>query len=375
MMLVTPASLFLPSTTHMKKKICFLLAFTVINGFVSGQTTKAALFIDSFTKQHSFNGTILLAKKGKASHKKSFGMAHFQMKVPNTPDTRYKIASITKAFTAVLILQLYEQGKIDLNKPIRTYLPGYKGEGADKVTIAQLLNMTSGIWNMDEGVTLESALKSGMPAYQLPHTSDEMLTLFCSGKLKSEPGKVWDYNNANYMILGKVIEQVAGKTFEQQLQTMILQPLEMKHTGIAYQQTMIAGLASTYFYRDDIQTLVNDLPVYTENWYASGAMYATADDLLRFTRALFERKLLKQATLDLMFTPGAGEYGYGVLVYKAYDIHQKHYTIVKRPGSIMGAQTMLFHVLEEDATILILSNASTVSLDEFAAAIAERFID
>ncbi|WP_212004991.1 serine hydrolase [Chitinophaga sp. HK235] len=357
------------------KKIVYLIAFFVVTGSVFGQSSKVDLFIDSFVMKNNFNGTILLAKENKAWYKKSFGMANFQLNVPNTTDTRYKVASITKAFTAVLILQLYEQGKIDLNKPINTYLPEYKGDAANKVTVAQLLNMTSGIHNIDDGITLESALKNGMPQYQVPHTADEMLALFSSGKLVSKPGKEWDYNNADYIILGKMIEHMTGKTFEQHLQANILQPLLMTNTGIAYQQKIIPRLANTYFYRDDIKTMVNDLPVYTENWYAAGAMYSTVDDILKFTNALFEKKLLKQTTLDLMFSSGLGEYGYGVWVYKDYDIHHKHYTIIKRPGSIMGAQAMLFHVLEKQSTIIILSNTGTTSLDEFAAKIAEQVID
>ncbi|NML39683.1 beta-lactamase family protein [Chitinophaga sp. G-6-1-13] len=357
------------------RKVFFLVAFFLVTGPVLGQSSKAGLFIDSFVTKNNFNGTILLAKKNKAWYKKSFGSANFQQQVPNTTDTRYKIASITKAFTAVLVLQLYEQGKIDLNKTISTYLPDYKGEAANKVTVVQLLNMTSGIHNMDADLSLESALKQGMPQYQLPHTSDEMLTRYGSGKLENEPGKVWDYNNADYIILGKIIERITSKTFEEHLQANILQPLLMTNSGIAYQQKMIPRLADTYFYREDIKAMVNDLPAYMENWYASGAMYSTVDDILKFANALFEKKLLKQATLDLMFTSGLSEYGYGVWVYKDYDIHHKNYTIIKRPGSIMGAQAMLFHVLEEGSTIIILSNTATASLDEFAAKIATRIVE
>lgn len=213
-----------------------------------------------------------------------------------------------------------------------------------------------------------------MPQYQMPHTADEMLTLFSSGKLETEPGKVWDYNNADYIILGKMIEHLTGKTFEENLTSHILQPLVMANTGIAYQHKIIPQLADTYFYRDDMKALVNDLPVYLENWYAAGGMYSTVDDILKFANALFSRKLLQQATLNLMFTSGLGEYGYGVWVYKNYDIHHKNYTIIKRPGSIMGAQAMLFHVLEEGSTIIILSNTGTTSLDDFAAKIAGEII-
>jgi len=357
----------------MKKVLFTLVLFTQACNLLA-QSEKVDVFIDSFARKNNFNGTILISKDAKISYKKSFGFANFQFKVPNTVETKYKVASITKAFTSVLVLQLYEQGKIDLNKTIRTYLPDYKGEAGDKVKVVHLLTATSGIYNMDAGTTMESVLKNGLPQYQKPYTSDEMLAKFCSGALVREAGKEFDYNNADFIILGKIIEKISGKTFQENLSEKLLLPLGMKNTGMLAQQNVIDKLADTYFYRDDIKALVNDLPVYTENWYASGAMYSTADDLLKFTDALFAKKLLKQSTLDLMFTSGLGEYGYGVWVYKDYKINGKLYTIVKRPGSIMGAQAMLFHILENGSTILILSNTGTVSLDDFSADIAKQIV-
>src|SRR5688500_1740177 len=113
--------------------VLFMLSFNLL-----AQTPKVNQFIDSIAAKNNFNGTILISKNSTISYKKSFGFANFQFKVPNTVDTRYKVASITKAFTSVLILQLYEQGKIDLNKTISTYLPDYKGEAANKVKVVQL---------------------------------------------------------------------------------------------------------------------------------------------------------------------------------------------------------------------------------------------
>lgn len=329
-------------------------------------------FINAYVKKHHFSGTILLHQNGKTSYHKSFGLANIQLNVPNNNETKYKIASITKLFTSVLLMQLVEQGKIDLQQPIKTYLPDYTGEGAGKVTIHQLLNHTSGMVNIDTVTSIESALKNGLAVYQKPYTSGELLAKFCSDTLATEPGKVFSYNNAEYIVLGKIIERVAGKTYEEVLQEKILRPLAMKHSGFLYQHNIITGLADTYFFRDDLQQLVNDLPVYSENWYASGSMYATAGDLLKFSNALFGFKLLKKETLDRMFVSGLGEYGYGAWVYKDYGIRNKNYTIIKRPGRIMGAQGMLFHILESGATILILSNTATTSLDDFAAQLADR---
>lgn len=352
-------------------KIAFalLLVTAACNGFAQ---SKAEKFMDDFIKKNDFNGTVLIQQNSKVVFKKSFGFANRAFKIPNTVDTKYKVASITKAFTAVLILQLYEAGKIDLNKTINHYLKAYTGAGGNKITVKHLLTMTAGMHNMDDGLTLESALKNGIRHYQKPYTSDEMLKNFCSDSLVNEPGKVFDYNNADFIILGKIIEAVTGRSFDENLQEMILRPLQMKNSGMLVQQTIVEKLADTYFYRDDLKTLVNDLPVYIENWYAAGAMYATADDILLFSNALFNGKLLKQETLKQMFTSGLGEYGYGVWVYKDYDINGKMFTIVKRPGSIMGVQAMLFHLLENGTTIIILSNSGTVSLDDMAADIAKQ---
>jgi D-alanyl-D-alanine carboxypeptidase len=357
----------------MKKLILVITLFTIVKAAFA-QQSKAALFIDSFANKNNFNGTILIAQNSKTVYRKSFGFANFAFKVPNTTDTKYKVASITKAFTAVLILQLYEQGKIDLEKPITTYLPDYKGPAGDKVRVKELLNMTSGIRNMEDGITLESALKNGMPQFQLPHTPDEMLAGYCSDTLVSTPGTRFDYNNADYIILGKIIERTTGKTYEDALKEKILKPLYMSNSGMISQEKIIDKLADTYFYRDTSKMLTNDLPVYINNWYAAGAMYSTADDIAKFSDALFGRKLLKQETLNQMFTSGHGEYGFGVWVYKDYEINHKMFTIVKRPGRIIGAQAMLFHILENNSTIIILSNTGTVSLDKFAANIARQII-
>jgi len=356
------------------KRLIFLLLLIGITINSIGQPATVDSFIDSYVKKHNFNGTILISRNSKISFQKSFGLANFPFKVPNKPDTRYKVASITKAFTVVLILQLYEDGKLDLEKTINTYLPDYTGMAGPRVTISNLLNMTSGMRNMDDGTTMESVLKNGIPQYQKPYTTDEMLLKYCSDTLVKAPGTEFDYNNADFIILGKIIERISGKSFEQNLQEKILNPLQMQNTGLLSQHNIIDNLADTYFFRDDLNTLVNDLPVYIENWYAAGAMYSTTGDILKFSDALFGKKLLKQETLDKMFKSGLGEYGFGVWVHNDYEINHKMFTVIKRPGSIMGAQAMLFHILEDNSTIIILSNTGTVSLDDFAAEIAKQII-
>ena len=339
----------------------------------SAHATTPDAFIEAYAKEHGFNGSILIQKDGEVRFARSFGLANIPFKVPNTPQTKYKIASITKVFTSVLILQLYEQGKIDLNRTIGAYLPDYAGEGKDKVTLHQLLNHTSGIANFDTVTDMETALKSGIPVYQTPFTSDQLLEKFSSGRLVNPPGKVFDYNNADYVVLGKIVERIHGNTYEQVLRDRILQPLKLENTGMLHQSDVLDGLADTYFYRDDLKAMVNDLPVYPENWYAAGGMYSTVNDVLAFSNALFGGKLLEKDTLALMFKAGLDDYGYGLWAY-GMKIEGRTHRVVKRPGQIMGAQAQLFRFLDDDVTIVILGNTGTTDLDEFVAEIGKRVI-
>jgi D-alanyl-D-alanine carboxypeptidase len=332
-----------------------------------------AQFIAQYAKEHNFNGTVLVAERGKPIFQKSFGLANFAFSVPNTNSTKYRVASITKAFTAVLILQLHEQGRLDLQKPIGAYLPEYAGEGRDKVSIHQLLNHTSGIDNMDKVASLADAVANGLPPYQTPYTSDQILAKFASGKLVHPPGTAFDYNNADYIILGKLIERLYAKPYETVLKERILTPLGLSNTGMMRQHVVVKGLADTYFYRDDSKILVPDLPGYPENWFAAGALYANARDILTFSNALFSGKLIRPASLALMTKPGLDDYGYGVWSYEAkVGGTVKH--IVKRPGQMMGAQTQLYRYVEDDVTVIILSNTGTADLDEFVTSIGKKMV-
>lgn len=350
------------------KKIIISL-FTITSICLASAQSKLTRYIDSFTKKNNFNGTILVKQNNKITFHKSYGYANLEWKVPNSTDTKYKVASITKFFTSILIMQLVEEGKVDLNKPIHHYLKDYRGDKT--ITILQLLNHTSGMKNMDTITSAESAIQNGLPPYQHPFSAKQLLERFASDTLATSPGGEFSYNNADYIILGNIIEQVTGQSYEQVLNDKILTPLQMNNSGLLSQSKLIDNLASTYFIRDDINKLVPDLPVYWENWYAAGAMYSTTKDLLKFCNAVFTNKLLRKSSLDLMFVSGKGEYGFGVWVYLDYTINKKDYTIVKRPGQIMGAQSMIFYILETGATIIILSNTGTTDLDNFAARLAE----
>lgn len=345
----------------------------------SEQSPKLDTVIPDYAKEHQFNGAVLVQENGREVYRESFGIADRAFDVPVRDDTIFRIASITKAFTSVLVLQLYDEGKIDLDKTIGFYLPSYSGEARDRATIHNLLNHTSGMQNIDAGLTsYEEALKNGIEHYQLPFTTDQLISKFCSGKLVHEPGKVFDYNNGEYIILGKIVEKITGKPFDEVLNERILQRLGMKHTGMVYQHIILRNLATTYTTTDEGKTFVNDMPVYPENWYASGAMYSTTSDLLTFANALFGGKLLKPETLELMLKPGLDGYGYSVWVGSP-DFGGKHYRAVNRPGGVMGANGSLRHFsgigFDESLDIVILSNTNATDLDGFSWMVGKTLLD
>jgi len=343
-------------------------------------------FIAGYAAEHGFSGTILVQKGGRVAFERSFGLADREHNVPNADHTVYWVASITKLFTSTLILQLAEQRRLDLDRTVGTYLPDYRGEAATRVTVRQLLNHTSGLRNIDVipniederqaiRAQIEDAVRHDrLPLYQTPYSSDDLLRKFCSDPLVNAPGKVFDYNNADYIILGKIIEQAYGKPFGVVLGERILLPLQMRHSGMMRHQDVVPNLANAYSLGADRRTLQHDMPVYPENWYAAGALYSSVGDLLRFSNALFDGRLIGRPMLDQMTAAGLDRYGLGLWVYDTRAGGTTH-RVAKRPGHIMGTQSQLYRFLDSDLTVIILSNAGTTDLDAFVAAIGKRMLE
>ena len=331
-------------------------------------------YIQRQAEETGVSGSVLVRHNGKTLYAGCFGQANRSFRVPNQIDTRFRIASVTKVFTAALILKLRDADKLELQDTIGRHLPNYPGPGRDKVTVHQLLNHTSGIYNIDSVITSKgAAIARGIEHYQTPHTSDEMLTRYSSGKLVSEPGEKFNYNDAEYIILGKIIERLYGKPFDVVLDDELLQPLGLNDTGVGQQWKIVERLADTYMLRDGVDGLTHDLPVYWENWYASGAMYSTTADLADFSDALFSGKLLSADSLQLLLTPGLDGYGYGLWL-RSDTIDGKSYKAMHRPGSIMGAQAGWYHLLEPNITVIILANTDQANIDQLLFAIGTETV-
>jgi len=351
----------------------FLVATVLALAGAPAMAASPDAFIDAYAKAHAFSGSVLVEEGGKVTYARSFGLADIAFEVPNDARTRYPIASITKLFTSTLILQLRDEGRLDLNRTIRTYLPDYAGEAGDKVTVRQLMNHTSGLPSYDQVTDAASAMRDGMPVYQLPHDSDALLARYASGALVSAPGAKFEYNNADYVVLGKIVERLRGVPFEQALRQHVLEPLQLHDTGLLRQDATVPRLAETYFHRAEHGPLTPDLPAYPENWYAAGAMYSTPRDLLAFADALYGGRLLGADSMAQLLKPGLDDYGLGLWVYET-KANGRAWRVAKRPGRIMGAQTQLYRFLDRDLTVIVLANTDAVDTDEFVAKIGREVL-
>jgi CubicO group peptidase (beta-lactamase class C family) len=318
----------------------------------TGKSSYAAI-VNAFVKQKGFSGSVLVAESGRVIFSMYAGMSNRQHKIPVTANSIFRICSVTKTFTAVIILQLMEEGKIDLKNTIGTYYPEYTGPARDSVNIHQLLTYSSGIENIDQG-------SETMYALQLP--VDTIIKNYCSGRLVTVPGSRMNYKNAEYIILGKIIEKITGEPYQKALEERILKPLAMRHSGYLRNRDIVPGIVTSYL-ADSTGAYYNDDPYWIENFYSSGAIYATAEDLYRFDQALFNGKLLKKETLELMITSYPQLWG----VAYSFWVNEQQFgntktKVMDRRGSIGGNNTAWYHFIKENKTIIVFSNSNAADV-------------
>ena len=196
--------------------------------------------VSSYNKLRQFNGAALVAYDGQVLLKRGYGLANMEWNIPNEADTKFRLGSITKQFTATLILQLVEQGKVKLDGKLTDYLPDYRKDTGQKITIHNLLTHTSGVPNY-----------TALPGFfqnvsRNPYEVKEFVTKYASGDLEFEPGTKFNYSNSGYFLLGAVVEKVTGKPYEQVLKENIFDPAGMKNTGYDHYDQVINKRAAGY---------------------------------------------------------------------------------------------------------------------------------
>ncbi len=302
-----------------------------------------------------FNGTVLVSEKGKVIFKKGYGLANMEWGIVNKPDTKMRLGSITKQFTAMLIMQLAEKGKISLDAKITMYLPDYRKDTGDKVSVHHLLTHTSGIPSY-----------TSMPGFfrdvsRDPYSVDAFVEKYCSGDLEFEPGSQHRYNNSGYFLLGAIIEKVTGKTYEQALQENIFDPLGMKDTGYDHHGPIMKRRATGY--EKTFDGYVNSAYLDMSLPYAAGALYSTVEDLYIWDQALYSDKLISAEYREKMFTPFLNDYAYGWGVRKRAFGGGDSLLSIGHGGGINGFNTLITRLVEDRHLIVLLNNTGGTNLD------------
>lgn len=340
----------------LKRKITLLFLF--FTSMIFGQQHQFAAIIEEYSSKHNFNGSVIVATNGKIDFIESVGLANREHEVKINKQSKFRIASLTKTLTAVLVMKLVEEGKIDLNGTLNKYLPDFKGEGKDAITIHNLLTYSSGLEN-----TLNEL---GMQPYQISIPIDKFIDTYCSNKLVAKPGEKSVYGNTEYILLHKIIEYVSQQSFESYLGEVILDPLGMENSQISYSSEIIENLCSGYLYDDSSNKFSKEVPYFTELYFGSGAMYSTIEDLLTFDQALFSYKILSKETTDKMleFYPEYGYTAYGLWGSTGWgNFNEKFYY---RTGSIQGSNANWIHTVDNGKTIIVLSNTNSTNLYEMS---------
>jgi len=320
--------------------------------------------VDELLKAHvtvnDFSGTILLASKGQTLVAKGYGYANREWQIPNTPQTKFRIGSMTKQFTSMLIMQLRERGKIQLEASMCTYVTACP-DAWKPVTIHHLLTHTSGI-----------PTYTGIPAWRetnmVPKRRDQIVDYFRDLPLQWVPGERYAYNNSGYYLLGVVIESVTGKKYEEALQELILTPLGLTDTGYDWTRTILPRRASGYSGRG--AALVNSAPVDMQQPYAAGSMYSTVEDLLKWDQSLYTERLLPAAAKQIMWTPFRENYAYGWTVAPPAPALFGGYPRQAHTGGINGFASVIVRLPEPNLTVIVLANNDTANPSAVARDIA-----
>lgn len=297
-------------------------------------------YISFLKKRGYFNGSMLIARQGEILVNEGFGLANVEHRVKNTPATRFRVGSITKAFTAMSIFILQEKGFLHSDDPMNKYIKDFPG--TENVTLYHLLTNTSGI---PDFIVFPDYWERMM---RLPSSLDQIIQSIKEKDLRFTPGSRFEYSTSNFMLLTKIIEVVSGQKYEEFLAENILFPIDMYNTGIDDGRKIVPNLANGYsVWEDYIHTEFVDMSIPSGGY----GMYSTVEDLFKWDQALYTEKLVKQETLDKIFTPYLQDYGCGWAVQQ-----NKHGRLACHFGDINGFTNDFLRYMDQKVTVIVLSN-------------------
>lgn len=284
----------------MKINNLFLLFISLVVSTPLFAQHKLDAYFEHLAANKKFMGSVAISYNDSIIYAKSVGFANADTKKEINNDTKIRIGSNTKTYTAVLVLKAVEEGKLKLNDVLSSFYPQVKN--AEKITIEQLLKHRSGIFNFTE-IPGENEWE------QTFHTEEEFIDFFVNEKSNFDPGTEYEYSNTNYALLGFILQKIYGKPFAEILDEKICRPLHLKNTYFSTETDETKNEALSY----NIQNkYIQNAKVNFSNHPASGGMVSTAIELNIFLSALFDGKLISEKSLELMLPKNKGEYGLGI---------------------------------------------------------------
>lgn len=335
-----------------------LLAVVLTAGLVHsvGFAQNTAAQIDALARRYNdlrlFNGSVLVAEAGEVIYQNGFGYANMEWKIPNRPDTKFRIGSVTKQFTAALILKLVEDGEITLDAKIADYLPDYPKPAGDEISIHHLLTHSSGIPNY-------TSLPNFAETIRDPYEPLEFLSVFSDLTLDFEPGTQWSYSNSGYFLLGVIIEVVTETPYDEALRERVLEPLGLLDSGYDHFSDVLedraAGYTTTFNGYENAAYISTSLP------YAAGSLYSTVEDLYKWDRVLDSDQLFDDPkTKAVMFTPHIQNYGYGLMIHKMpIGADGDSVNVIEHGGGINGFRTGFRRLVDDGHLIVLMDNTSS----------------
>jgi CubicO group peptidase (beta-lactamase class C family) len=301
-------------------------------------------FVQAHLATGKFMGAVLVARGDEVLFQNGYGKANLELDVPITPETVFRLGSLTKQFTAAAILQLQEDGLLDINDTVDRYLPGYPH--GDEITISQLLNHTSGIPDYE---SLESTM-----VFRNAVSLDALMAKFSDLPFDFTPGSQFKYSSSGYVILTAIIEKVSGQGYADYLAEHIFQPLGMEATRYDNADTVLPGRASGYIWDDDAYHNAEFFDM--SNVVGAGGLVSTVGDMYKWDRALYTDALLSPAAREAFFTPtvsmGDGmSYAYGWFIKETPE-----HTQALHSGGINGFVTFVIRDAATQLYVVALSN-------------------
>jgi CubicO group peptidase (beta-lactamase class C family) len=350
------------------------IACLLICGFTSNPAMSAAAVdtarmeqvLQAATADNKFMGAVLVAQGDTILLDKGYGSASLEWNIPNTPETRFRIGSLTKQFAAAAILLLEERGKLKLDDPVKTYYPDAPASW-DRITLFNLLTQTSGIPDYTDAPDFGETMKR-------QRTPQQLIAGVRDKALDFAPGEKFAYSNSNYVLLAQVIEKTGGVPFQKFVKDNIFTPLGMKDSGFDG-ATLMERRASPYSRRNG--TIVNATYIDPSVQVGGGAICSTTHDLLIWEKALLGGKLLSPAALKKMLTPfrnarGPGapsKGGYGMGVYAGTNADGRRE--IAHTGSSAGVITLMAAYPDDKIVVILLSNISTTPFADITGKLAD----